>query len=372
MKFKVPYVDFPLFYSIHREEISAAFDTVMSSGRFILKSEVELFENKVSTYAQSNHAIGLNSGTDALYLAAHLMNLKPGDEVITVAHTFVATVAAIKLFGGTPVFVDVGEDHNIDVQQIEKAITKKTVGIIPVHMNGRVCDMDTIQQLADQYGLWIIEDAAQAIGAKYNKKMAGTFGKIGCFSMHPMKVLGGAGDAGMALTQSEEIADRLKIVRNHGQRTKEDVIEFGFNSRLDNLQASILLTKFKYLDQWITRRREIAKIYDQSLAGISDIVTPYFPEKNGKHFDVYSSYPIQVRDPSKRNALIDALKEASIECFIHWPTPVHKHPKLNLSQFNLPKTESLSASVISIPVHELLTDQQVGYTVDSIKNFFKR
>jgi dTDP-4-amino-4,6-dideoxygalactose transaminase len=328
---------------------------------------MEDFEKNIASFVGTKYAIGLNSGTDALYLALKATGIGPGDEVITVAHTFVASVAVIVHSGAKPILVDVGEDFNMDMEKVEPAITKKTKAILPVHLNGRMCDMEKLMALAKKHNLFVIEDAAQAMGAKFDGKVAGSFGLAGCFSLYPFKVLGAFGDAGMMTTNDSQIAEKVRLLRDHGQKTKTEIVCYGFNSRLDNLQAAILNVKFKYLPNWIKIRREIAELYYQGFSNIPEVKLP--PRSDERHFDIYQNYVLRVQ---KRDELAKFLKEKGVETLIKDPIALHHHLALGLSHFQLPYTEKLAKEVISIPIYPELTDEQVKYVINCIKDFYKK
>src|SRR3989344_4486177 len=262
---KVPFVNYKLQYQNLKPEIDKTLQDVLERGDLILRSDVEEFEKSLADFLGVKYAVGVNSGTDALIFSLKAAGVKSGDEVITVSHTFFATIEAIVHNGARPVLVEVLEDYLMDTDKIEAAITPKTKAILPVHLNGRVCDMEKIMIIAKKHNLAVIEDAAQALGAKFQGKMAGSFGKAGCFSFYPAKILGALGDAGAVTTNDEEVAKKIRLYRNHGQiKNQEGEVEmtdYGWTSRLHNLQAAVLNVKFKYLPQWIERRKEIAKLY---------------------------------------------------------------------------------------------------------------
>jgi dTDP-4-amino-4,6-dideoxygalactose transaminase len=372
MAYKVPFVDLPTQYKNLEKELKVLLDDVLfTRADFIMRSDLREFERIIAEYVGTKYAVGLNSGFDALLLSVKATGIGLGDEVITVAHTFVATVAAIVHCNATPVLVDVGKDHNMDMDQLEKAITPHTKGIIPVHLNGRVCDMDRLMDIATKHKLIVIEDAAQALGANFGGKKAGSFGLTGCFSLYPMKMLGGAGDGGIIVTDDEKIAQEMRFLRDHCQnRETGEITGYGFNSRLDNIQAAILNLKFKYLPQWIERRREIANIYHQGLSGISDIILPPPPQTNGQYFDVFQNYVVCTKD---RDRLVAYLKEdCDIEVLISWPIPMHHHEALELSHFKLPNTEKISREVVSLPMNTEINNEQVEYVIDCVTNFYKK
>jgi len=367
MAYKVPFVNYPLQYHILEKEIDRAIKDVLNRGDLILRKDVEEFEKKLATFVGTKYAIGLNSGTDALFLSLKSAGVGQGDEVITVSHTFVASIAIIIQAGASPALVDVGEDFEMDSNKIGKVITKKTKAIIPVHLNGRMCDMGKIIKIARKYNLIIIEDAAQSLGAKFKGKSAGSFGLTGCFSFFPAKILGSFGDAGGITTNNKEIAQKIRLLRDHGQKTKTEILCYGWNSRLDNLQAAVLNVKFKYLPTWVKRRREIAKIYNKGLAGVKKINLPPFPDSNPDYFDVYQNYVIRTE---KRDKLREFLKNKGVETLVKDPIPNHWQKGLNLFKFHLPKTERFANEIISLPMYPELTNQQVEYVIDCIRKFY--
>ncbi|MDP2663933.1 MAG: DegT/DnrJ/EryC1/StrS family aminotransferase [bacterium] len=367
MDYKVPFVNIPKHYQELKEEILKMIDDVLSRGDLILRKDVEEFEKKITDFIGTKYAVGLNSGTDTMFLSLKALGIGPGDEVITVSHTFVASIAVVVQAGATPVLIDVKEDFTMDPDKLEAAVTEKTKVIIPVHLNGRVCEMDRIMEIANKHNLVVIEDAAQALGSKYNNKMAGSFGKVGSFSLYPFKVLGCFGDGGILTTDNEELAKKVRLLRDHGQKTKTEIVCFGFNSRLDNIQAAFLNLKFKYLHQYIEKRREIASLYDKGLKGVGGIELPPAPDSDEKHFDNFQNYVLKAE---KRDDLYGFLKEKGVETLIKDSVANHKQPGLGLSHFSLPYSEELADRVISLPMCPELTNEQVEYVIDSVKEFY--
>ena len=366
MKWKVPYIDLSSHFKSIEHEVMKEIERVMSEGSFILRDDVRVFEEKMASFLNVKHVIGVNSGTDALFLALKAAGISNGDEVITVANTFVATIATIVHCGAKPVLVDIRDDFNIDVDLIEDAITKNTKAIIPVHLNGRLCEMDKLIHIANEYNFIVIEDSCQSLGGRYMNKMAGSFGLMGCFSLHPMKILSCAGDGGYIATNDEEMANRIFLLRNHGQKTKADIVLYGCNSRLDNLQAAIVNLKFKYLHNWISRRRQIALMYHKGL-----VKTPLYlpqPPTNGDYYDVYNSYVVRTQ---KQAELVSYLREKGIEVFVHTPKPLYMHKGLGLKNYNLKVNESICNENLSIPIDPEMTDDQVKYIIKNIREFFK-
>ena len=369
MPYRVPFVNYPEHYRRIWDEVMGAITEVFSRGDLILRDQLRHFEENMASFVGVKYAVGLNSGTDALYLSLLAAGLGPGDEVITVAHTFVATVSVIHYSGATPILVDVDEDYNVNVDQVEKAISPRTKAIMPVHLNGRLCDMKKLMKIAAKHNLIVIEDAAQALGASIDGKKAGSFGLTGCFSFYPAKILGSAGDGGMLVTNSKEVAEKVRLLRDHGvQRSTGDILFYGFNSRLDNLQAAILDIKLRYLPQWIERRRELADFYHRGLSNLSPVKLPPPPSSQSRYFDVFTNYVIRARE---RDRLVAYLKENSIEVLISWPKPMHHHEGLNLGHFSLPMTEQISREVVSLPLFPELSNEQIEFVIDAVRKFYR-
>lgn len=364
----VRFIDLPKQYQNLRSEIQECLDRVMSSGSFILRQDVEDFETQMADWLGVEAVIGVNSGTDALFLSMRALGIGPGDEVITVAHTFVATVATIVHCGAKPVFVDIGQDFNMDVSILDQAVTTRTKAIVPVHLNGRMCDMDSVMEVAERYNLFVIEDAAQAVGAQYRGRYAGSFGQMGCFSMHPLKLLSVPGDGGFISAQDQETAEQLRMFRDHGQKTKEELVCFGFNSRLDNIHAALALIKMKHLASWIDRRRVIAARYYDSLCDISELELPPPPNDESLYYDVFSSFVVRAKDIG---VLKDHLARADVEVYSHCSTPLYRHKSLHLGDWELPMTEQISREVLSLPIYPELTDADQQYVVAQIRDCFK-
>jgi dTDP-4-amino-4,6-dideoxygalactose transaminase len=362
---QVKYIYLDRQYRAQRDDILAAVDGIFTRSAFILRPEVATFEAEMASRVGVAHAVGVNSGTDALVIGMHALDLPPGSEVLTVAHTFVATIGAIVQRGLKPMLVDIADDYNMDPDSAAAAITPKTRGIMVVHLNGRVAQMDRIAALAKRHGLAVMEDAAQALGAKFKGKGAGSFGDCAAFSLHPMKVLGAAGDAGFLTTSDAELADDFRMLRNIGQRRKNEFETYAYNSRLDTLQAAILLVKLAKLDHWIARRRELAARYHAALSRSNTLRLPP-PPSDGDYFDIYSSYAIR---HERRDALAEHLTKAGIETMIHWWPPLCRQPQLGLENLDLPVTERISQEVLSIPIDPDMTDQEQDYVIEKILDF---
>lgn len=364
--FHVPYVGLKQEFEPRQEELLAAFSKVAANASYILREDVELFEESIAKILGVQYAIGVNSGTDALFFALKALNIGEGDEVITVAHTFVATVSVIVHCGAKPVLIDIADDFNLAVEKLEQAVTASTRAIIPVHMNGRCCDMKAIMAIADKYRLHVIEDAAQSLGAHINGAYAGSFGIINAFSLHPMKSLHCYGDGGLIATNDPCLAEQVRLLRNHGQNQNKELVAFGFNSRLDNLQAALLNVNLKYFEADIKRRRQLALQYQVGLKNCDGLKLPQPPQDIG-YFDTFSSYPIRC---SKRDQLFSHLRQKNIECFIHWENPLHLNERINIGNFDLPVTEQVSREVLSVPIHPFLEDSQCDYVIATVKEFF--
>ena len=368
--YKVPFVNYPEHYRRIWNEVMGTITEALSKGDLILRDQLRQFEENIASFVGVKYAVGVNSGTDALLISLKAAEVGPGDEVITVAHTFVATVSVIVQCGAKPILVDIGEDMNMDVGQVEQAITPKTKAIIPVYLNGRMCDMKKLMAIANEHDLLIIEDAAQALGTSFEGKKSGSFGLTGCFSFYPAKMLGTAGDGGIVVTNDGEIAEKIRLLRDHGyQRSTGEMLCYGYNSRLDNLQAAILDVKLKYLPEWIERRRELANQYHQGLSDLSELKLPPPPRSDDRFFDVYQNYVIRARE---RDTLVAHLEKSDIEILVSWSKPMHHHEALGLGHFHLPKTELISNEVCSLPMYPELSDEQVKFVIDAMRKFYKR
>jgi dTDP-4-amino-4,6-dideoxygalactose transaminase len=365
----VPFVDLPRQIAPYDEELKTVFDEVVfDRADFIMRQDLLDFEKRYADYIGVKHAIGVANGSDALNLAVKVLGIGPGHEVITVSHTFVATIAAIKHAGASPVLIDIADDYNMDVENLEQAITPRTKAIIPVHLNGRVCNMKRIMEIAEKYHLAVIEDSAQAIGATFQNKKAGGFGDLSTNSFYPFKIVGCFGDGGMITTNDSDLNYKLRCLRDNGQdREKGDILFWGWNSRLDNLQAAILTVMLRHLPEIIARRREIAVLYRDGLASNRQVQLPPGPDSaEGDYFDVFQNYVVRT---NRRDDLVDFLYKNNIGTLVSWPKPTHHHRALGLERFQLPNTESVSREVVSLPMHPALTDDEVGYVIDKIREF---
>jgi dTDP-4-amino-4,6-dideoxygalactose transaminase len=360
----IPFVDFKEEYSDIKNDIDKAINTTLESGRFILGKQVKSFEKEFAAYNNSKYCIGTGNGMEALQLALMALDIKKGDEVITVANTAAATVLAIIFAGATPVFVDIKKDsYNIDPKEIEKAITDKTKAIIPVHLFGQTADMNPIIEIAKKHDLRVIEDACQAHGAEYKGKKTGSMGDIGCFSFYPTKNLGAYGDGGAIITNNKETDEKLRMLRNYGQETRYTHLLKGLNSRLDEIQAAILKVKLKHLDEYIIKRRRKAKLYGELIKN-QEIITP-IEKEDAKH-----TYHIYVIRTNQRDKLKLNLKNKEIQTLIHYPIPLHmQHAFKELKHYNLPITEDHSKKILSLPIYPGLEDEKVEEIAKEINSF---
>lgn len=362
------FLDLVAQFATIREEVMAAIQRVMESQHFILGPEVKQLEQELATKLGAKHAVGCASGTDALILSLMAAEIGPGDEVITTPFSFIATAGSIAHVGAKPVFVDVDpRTFNIDPSLIESAITPKTRAIVPVHLFGLPADMNPILRIARQHGLVVIEDAAQAIGAKYDDKCVGTSGDFGCFSFFPSKNLGGAGDGGLITTENDNMAERLRMLRVHGGKTKYHHDILGINSRLDALQAAILRVKLGHLDSWTLGRQSRAERYRQAFSNLPGIITPEVPGPAFHH--VYNQFTIR---SAARDALKNFLGEQGIPSEIYYPQCLHLQTAFAYLGYKpgiLPVAEKASAEVLSLPVYPELTDAQQDRIIRAIAGF---
>jgi len=330
-----------------RSEIDAAIKRVIDSGRFILGPEVSAFEEEVAEYLGVKHAVGLNSGTDALVIGLRALGVGPGDEVITTPFTFFATAEAISLVGATPVFVDIDpRTFNIDPALIPAAITERTKAIVPVHLYGQAADMDPILAVAKEHGLKVLEDTAQAFGGEYRGKKLGTIGDAGAYSFFPTKNLGGFGDGGLLATNNNEVAELARMLRAHGAKKKYQNEILGYNSRLDAMQAAVLRVKLRHIDEFNTARRRLAATYSKRLSGLKSVLPPYEAEY-GRH--VYHQYTIRILN-GRRDKVAKELAERGIGTMIYYPIPVHRLPIYDQPEGLAPEAEKAATEVLSLPI----------------------
>jgi dTDP-4-amino-4,6-dideoxygalactose transaminase len=364
---KVPFIDLAAQYVQIKEEINQNLSEVLNSQYFILGSKVKELEQKIAELCDCKYAIGVSSGTDALLLSLIACGIKSGDEVITTPFTFFSTASCISRLGAQPVFVDIDpRTFNINPEAIKDKLSSKTKAIIPVHLFGQLADMNPLLDIASKAHLWIIEDAAQSIGATYRSRKAGSIGHLGCFSFYPTKNLGAYGDGGMIVTNDEELADKLRILRVHGSRPKYYHHIIGVNARLDEMQAAILLVKLRYLQQWNDARTKNALLYNEKLQGLP-IKLPFIAESCKS---IYHQYVIKA---PRRDELNEHLQNNGIGTQIYYPLPLHLQPcfkNLNYKEGDFPHAKEASKTVLSLPIFAEIGEDQITYVAEKIREFY--
>lgn len=351
-------------YDSIKVHIDTALREVFDDCLFVMGKQIDLFEEAICKYLKVRYAVGVASGTDALVLALCALGIETGDEVITTPFTFIATAEAISRVGAKPVFCDIGEDYNIDTEKIEGKITPKTKAILPVHLYGLPCDMDKLIAIASRYNLKVIEDCAQSFGAEYKGKKVGSMGHCGALSFFPAKNLGCCGDGGMVVTNSEDIAKKLSMLRNHGSSDKYRYSIHGFNSRLDTLQAAVLNVKLKYIDGWVNKRIENARTYDRLLGSFPGILLPKVPARLKHSFNYYT-----IRVMSGRDDLQAKLRKEGITSAVYYPLSLHLQKvfvDLKYKPGDFPEAERAQSQVLSLPMYPELTDNQMSSIAQSI------
>ena len=362
---EVPYVDLAVRDDTLRSAMLAAVDRVLRSGQFVLGPEVEAFEREFAAYCGTRYAVGVANGTDALILSLQALGIGPGDEVITAPNSFLASASAIAIAGARPVFADVRHDYNIDPACVANAITPRTRAILPVHLTGRPADMDAIMDIAARHHLAVVEDCAQAVGARYRGRSVGTFGEAGCFSLHPLKNLSACGDGGVIVTDDEALYLRLRRARNHGLVDRDACEFWSANSRLDALQASILRAKLPHLDGWTEARRTTAAYYAERLRDVVDV-----PMTRPHEYAVYHTFVIQA---DERDELIAFLARNGVGAKIHYPIPCHLQKaalSLGYRKGDFPVTEAQSRRIVSLPVYPALGAAQRDHVVRAVRRFY--
>ena len=366
---KVPFFDYPRLFLDKKDDFINLFSEVASRGAFILQKDLAEFEQNLSSFTSSSHAVGVANATDGLEISWMAINLRHGDEVICSAHTMLATASAIKMAGGVPVPVDIGYDNLIDPDAIEEAINPRTIGIMPTQLNGRTCNMDRIMEIADKNKLYVVEDAAQALGSKFKGKHAGTFGNASAISFFPAKVLGCFGDGGAILCQNSNIFDKVYQLHDHGRDINGNVKSWGRNSRLDNLQAAFLNYNLKNYHLVIKRRREIASLYNSQLSSLEELKLPEGPLEKSDHYDVYQNYEIEAKN---RDELKKYLNDHGIGTLIQWGgKAIHQWDHLGFN-VSLPKAESFFKNCIMLPMNIFISDNDVLFVCKQIKEFYKK
>jgi len=368
--YKIPFSDLAPLYKETKSDIDQALKKIFNKGDFILGEEVSNFEKDFAQFCGTKFAVGVSSGTDALFLALESLGIGEGDEVIVPAFTYIATAFTVSYTGARPVFVDIDEaTYNIDVNKIASAITKNTKAIIPVHLYGQLFDMEEISKIAKKYNLKIIEDAAQAHGAKYlgdsafKGKRSGSVGDLGCFSFYPSKNLGAFGDGGMVTTSNEDLYKKLIFLRDYGRISKYEHTLVGYNARLDTVQAAILRIKLAKLDKWNNMRQKNAAYYNKLFKG-SDVITP-FVAPFAEH--IYHVYAVRSKN---RDVLIEKLKENGISALVHYPIPLHlqgAYKELGYKRNDFPVSEKVSSEIISLPMYQHMKKEQIERVVKTIK-----
>ena len=364
---KINFINLAKQYSLERSEILKVIDKTLSSGNYVGGKEILNFEKKIAKLCDTKYAVALNSGTDALTLALHLCGVKKGDEVITAPNSFIASTAVIVHLGAKPIFVDVKDDQNIDENLIEKKITKKTKALLPIHLTGRMCNMEKIKKISLKHKIPIIEDCAQSIMSKYNDKPSGSWGQIGCFSAHPLKNLNAMGDGGYLVTNNYKYYKKTKSLITHGMENRNIVKNFGYVSRMDNLQAAILNYRLKKLNKIIKKRRRNFEIYKKHL----DKKNVFFPNEKRNEFNTYHTFVIQVKN---RDKLREFLKKNGVLTAIHYPIPIHKqiaYKKKFVENEKFKITEYQSKKILTLPINQYLMKKEIIYICKLINKFFK-
>ncbi|WP_068672718.1 DegT/DnrJ/EryC1/StrS aminotransferase family protein [Oceanobacillus sp. Castelsardo] len=367
MSYKIPMIDLKEELKLIRTPILEMMTEVLDSGEYILGEKGEQLEKIIASYVQASYGLGTANGTDALLLALKALDIGPGDEVITTPLTFFATGEVIAEVGAKPIFVDIDEEtYNIDPTKIEKAITKNTKAILVVHLYGKAANMKDIMDIADAYGLKVIEDACQAIGTEYNGKRVGAIGDVGCFSFFPSKNLGAFGDAGFIVTNQKEIYEKIKSLRNHGSKKKYHHSLIGMNSRMDEFQAAVLLVKFNFLDIFLHKRKEVAKRYSEDLPSILRT-----PDKHNNREHTFHQYCIEL---DKRDELASFLNNKGIATAVYYPIPLHLQEAFDYLNYKLgdfPVAEKVAKRILALPISPTLTFRDQNYIISCVKHFLQ-
>jgi dTDP-4-amino-4,6-dideoxygalactose transaminase len=360
---RIPYVNPGAQFVEEKAELMPRIEAVLAGGMHVGGTEIEALEREIADYVGTRHAVALNSGTDALIFGMIAAGIGPGDEVITPPNSFVASTAAIVRAGATPVFADVRRDGLIDPDAVAAALTSRTAAVMPVHLWGGICDMEGLWAIAERHGLAIVEDAAQAMGTRYRNRRAGSLGTVGCFSAHPLKIFNALGDAGFVTTDSDEIASRVRLLRNHGLVDRDTVSEFGYVSRLDTLQAVVLRYRLGRLDEMIERRRSNAAFYRELLQG----VLIRLPHEKPYEFHTFVNFVSQC---DRRDELQEHLASKGVQTVVHYNTPIHLQPaaeSLGCVRGQFPVTETLCATILALPANQTLSRDEIIYVTDEIR-----
>lgn len=366
MAYRVPFINPREHYRRIKAEVDFAITDTLAKGDLVLRQQLRDFESNLAAFVGTKYAVGVNSGYHALHFSLLAAGVGPGDEVITVAHTFVATISAIVHTGATPVLVEVGKDYNMDMDSFAAAITPRTKAVIPVHLNGRLCDMARLMEISIQHKLAVVEDSCQALGASFDGVRGGAFGLTGCFSFYPFKSLGGLGDGGAVTTNDPEVARMVTLLRFNGEDRETGEYHYhGYTALLDNVQAAVLDVKLRYLPSWIEHRRAIASAYGKALHAVGDLTLPGFDGK--RYYDSFQNYVIRTKS---RDPLRAHLKANGVETLLHWPKPVWKHRAIGLADPKLAETVEICREVLSLPMSAETTFEDVEITASCIRDFF--
>ena len=364
----VPFFDYSRVFSDDRDSLIRIFDDIGQRGAFIMQQDVRDFESSLCEYTTARYAIGVANATDGLELAWMSLGLQPGEEVIISSHTMLATASSIVTAGGVPVPVEVGDDNLISAEAVGAAVTKRTVGIMPTQLNGRTCDMEAIMGIAQTNGLFVVEDAAQALGSRYKGQHAGTFGDAAAFSFFPAKVLGCLGDGGAVVTNDPQLHDRVYQLHDHGRDIHGETRSWGRNSRLDNLQAAILNNRLRTYEESIIRRRAVAAMYHQLLSDLEELELPPSPDSDERHFDVYQNYELQA---DQRDELQQHLSQHGIGTLVQWGgKAVHQWERLGFTM-RLPRVERFFERCLMLPMNTFISDDDVTYIAQTIRSYYR-
>jgi dTDP-4-amino-4,6-dideoxygalactose transaminase len=365
---RIPYVNLGAQFAEEKAELMPRIEAILAGGMHVGGAEIETLEREIADYVGTRHAVALNSGTDALVLGMIAAGIGPGDEVVTPPNSFVASTAAIVRAGATPVFADVQRDGLIDPEAVAAAVTPRTAAVMPVHLWGGICDMEALWAIAERHALAIVEDAAQAMGTRYRNRRAGSLGTVGCFSAHPLKIFNALGDAGFITTDSNAIASRVKLLRNHGLIDRDTVSEFGYVSRLDALQAAVLRFRLGRLDEMIERRRSNAALYRQLLKEV-DIE---LPEEKPYEFHTFVNFVSQCE---RRDELQKHLANKGVQTVVHYNTPIHLQPaaqSIGCRRGQFPVTEKLCGTILALPANQTLSRDDIVYISDEIRSVLRQ
>ena len=366
---QIPFFPYAQLFTAQEKDLTDVMVNVCRRGAYILQQDCRELEAALAKFCNVKHVFGVANGTDAIIIGLKAVGIGPGDEVILPSHTYIATAAAIHMVGATPVLAECGADHMLDPSDIANRITGRTRALMPVQLNGRTCDMNAIQVLADKHGLMVIEDAAQALGSKFNGQSAGTFGRFGTVSFYPAKLLGCFGDGGAIFTNDDQIAHKIALLRDHGRNDDGRVVAWGYNSRLDNLQAAILNFKLMTFPQDCERRRAVAARYQRGLGDLKELALPPAPDADARHHDVYQNYELEAE---RRDELRAYLHDEGVRTIIQWAgTPVHQFKELGF-EVSLPRTDAFFKRCFMLPMNTAVSDDDVDYIINAIRKFYRK